>query len=146
MKIIFSFLALAFLITSCSSEDSENNPDQPMDQNPSPNLNSFSLRFFYPNADELEFSDFDKNEIVWEFDFDSMEVDVVVAPGIEPIFLDDGTYTYTLEDNPCNFGENRYIHPDGKKMGLMILDQIDEGFITITEDCIGGPVYTFQRN
>ena len=146
MKRIFSLLAIALLLAGCSGEEADNNPDQPMDQNPDPGFNSFSLRYFYPNADQLEFIDFDKNEIVWEFDFDNQEIDVVVLPTAESVFLSSGTYSYTLEDNPCNFGENRYIYPDGRKMGLMILDQIDEGFITITEECISGPVYTFQRN
>ena len=146
MKKIFTLLICCGLILSCSDEDSESNQPNNPDNNPNPTVVNFSMTRYVPSAMNEEFEAFEMGEIVWKFDFIDQEIQVTVSDEVQAVFLDTGTYSYTLEDNVCNYGDNRYIHPDGRLMGLMIMDEYDDGVITISDGCVDGPIFTFERN
>ena len=146
MKRILTLLLLSSLLFSCDKEDSESNNPNPIDEGPGPTFVNLSLTQHVFSAINDEFETFEMGDIVWDFNFASQEITVSVADGIDPVFLNPGTYSFTLEDNVCNYGDNRYIHPDGRLMGLLILDDFDEGVITISDACVDGPIFTFERN
>lgn len=146
MKKYILLMVLSVFFLSCSKEDSESNNPNTLPNNPNTIPVSFSLTRYVPSAMNDEFQEFDNGKIVWVFDFSERRVTVNLADGVEAVFLDSGNYSYTLEDNACNYGDNRYIHPDGRLMGLMIMDDFDEGVITISDGCVDGPIFTFERN
>ena len=136
MKKLIPLFVLFAVLWSCSSDD---------DGAP-PSFEAFSLKTYQPSAMNPEVQEFETGELVWSFDFANQKVVVEVALGATSIRLDPGTYDYTLNDNVCNYDDNRYFHVGSDAIGLLIMDNYASGVVVISDGCIDGPIFTFERD
>lgn len=136
MKRLLTLLVLTGLLWSCSSDD----------DTPRPVFEAFNLKVYVPNAELPENQTYEDGEVVWSFDFGSQRVKVEVAEGVDAVRLNSGTYDYSLNDNVCNYADNRYFHVGDDSIGLLIMDDYEAGTIIISDGCIDGPIFTFERD
>lgn len=138
MKKTILLLAILGLALSCSSDD-----DTGVGQ-----FEAFNLKVYTPNPffDADTTINYNDGDIVWNFNFGSNQVEVSISEGIEPVRLPAGMYNFTLNDNVCNYADNKYFHVADDIIGLLILDNYGEGSITISDACIDGPIYVFERD
>lgn len=132
----FLFISLIALCFSCNSDDDGGT------------FEDFNLTIYTPNPffEEDTTQNFDSGDIVWSFNFASQQVTVQVASGVDPVRLNPGTYSFSLNDNICNYDDNRYFHVDGDVIGLLIMDDYSEGKITISNACVDGAIFVFERD
>ncbi len=130
-------LLCTIVLFSCSSDDNVN-PDD---------FEAFNLKAYTANPflDADTTINYNDGDIVWDFNFNSNQVEVSVLEGIESVRLLPGMYNFTLNDNVCNYDDNRYFHVGDDRIGLLILDNYPEGQLTISDACIDGPIYFFER-
>ena len=135
MNKLCTLFLLAAALWSCSSDD----------DGASVSFEAFNLKTYQPSAMNPVFEEFEDGEIVWSFDFANETVKVEIALGASAIRLEPGTYNYSLNDNICNYDDNRYFHVGSDAIGLLIMDDYDSGLLTISDGCIDGPVFSFER-
>ena len=138
MKKLLVFSLCCALGFSCSSDD---NDDAGV-------FEVFNLKVYVVNPLLSPDSDvtYEDGDITWSFNLEAQRVKVTVAEGIDAVRLAPGSYDFTLNDNLCNYGDNRYFHVNDDSIGLLILDNYSEGQITISDACIDGPVFYFERD
>jgi hypothetical protein len=136
MKKILLLLLITIVFISCSKDEAT----------VSSSFEAFSLKSYVASPmvsnDAVEY---ETGDIVWRFNFESQQLQVQIADGIDALRLETGTYNFSLNDNTCNYDENPYFHVDSDAIGLLIMDNYEDGLLTISDACIDGPIYRFER-
>lgn len=137
MKPLFVVTFCVIVLTGCKGDDSV------IDSFPTTNFTLVSYNVSPFAGTEPQF--YEPNQVIWRIDFQAARINVSSAPDVDSPRLGDGEHNYELKDDLCNYGINRLMEVNDRRMGVLIMDDFGEGRITITDTCIDGGVLVFQK-
>lgn len=130
-------ISIALVLLGCKSDDDTAN-EITLDS-------SWTLISYTPSPILPHTITYEPGQIIWKFDTQANTIDVVLTAGGD-ILLEPVTYNYELTDNSCNYNDNKYIQiVDGQRLGVLILDDLQDGEITISEACVDGFIAVFEQ-
>ena len=133
MKRLLFFVLLLGLL-SCSNDDNTTSDEI-----------LYILKTYTPSAMLPDTQTFDVSDIIWSFNFEAQTISVIVSDNVEAVVLDEGVYSYSLTDHPCNYDEHMQLVINGTEHGVLIKDSPANNFLTISEACLDGHVLVFER-
>ncbi|WP_298516487.1 hypothetical protein [uncultured Kordia sp.] len=135
MKKIFLPLLALFMLVSCNNDDDATSAD----------VMTFSLLRDYYAPEQGASNFYTPNQILWTFDFTNMTITIETQQGIDSPVLPAGSYSYTLVDGQCDYGDNLTVQIDTRQYGALILDELSSGKISLSQECYDGNLLFFEN-